>query len=310
MASLYYEFFGTAGSQVDSNLGTGNAGGGLDGGAEDERVAVGDASVDAAGAVAGSVSCDVGERVIVLRAAHAGGSEAVAELYAPDARYGENHLGNGRLHRIEEGLAQTGGDSAADTFHHSTDRIAFGRHLGEEGIEGRIVPFIPCEGQAPDLRQTGINLYRGNDFPGHHTRSNEGKGHPSGEHSASGGKAVRSVFDPAHPVRMAGTGNVGKLLIGGRVRILIAEEELEGGAGGQAVLHAPDDLRDILLRAGGSPLAAGTAAVYVLSEVPGTQRNTLRHAVDLNRHERTVGFPCQGNPEYVSESVAHIVSCY
>ena len=109
---------------------------------------------------------------------------------------------------------------------------------------------------------------------------------------------------------MAGTGDVGKLLIGGRIRILIAEEELEGRAGGQAVLHAPDDLRDVPLSAGGSPLAAWTAAVDVLSEVPRTQWNALRHAVNLNRHERTVGFPCQGNPEYVSESVAHIVSYY
>ena len=310
MASLYYELFLTAGSQIDSGLGTGNAGGGLDGGTEDDRVAVGDASVDAAGTVAGGVARDVGERVVVLRAAYAGGAEAVPELYAPDAGNGENHLGNGRFHRIEEGLAQTGGDPAADAFHHSADRIALRRHLGEEGIEGSIVPFIPCKGQASDLRQSGIDLYRGNDFLGHHPGSNEGKGHPPGEHSAPGGEAVRSIFYPAHPVRMAGTGDVGKLPISRRVRILIAEEELEGRAGGQAVLHAPDDLRDVLLRAGGSPLAAWTAAVDVLSKVSGTQRNTLRHAVDLNRHERAVGFPCEGNPECVSESVAHIVSYY
>ena len=129
VASLYYELFGTAGGQIDGGLGTGNAGGGLDGGTEDDGVAVGDAAVDAAGTVAGGVARDVGERVVVLRAAHAGGSEAVPELYAPDARYGENHLRNGRLHRIEERLAQTGGDPAADAFHHSADRIAFGRHL-------------------------------------------------------------------------------------------------------------------------------------------------------------------------------------
>ena len=222
----------------------------------------------------------------------------------------KNHLGNGRFHRIEEGLAQTGGDPAADAFHHSADRITLGRHLGEEGIEGSIVPFIPCKGQASDLRQSGIDLYRGNDFLGHHPGSNEGKGHPPGEHSAPGGEAVRSVFYPAHPVRMAGTGDVGKLPISGRVSTIIAEEELEGRAGGQPVLHAPDDLRDVPLRAGGSPLAAWTAAVDVLSEVPGTQWDTLRYTVDLNRHERAVGFPCEGNPECVSESVAHIVSYY
>ena len=75
---------------------------------------------------------------------------------------------------------------------------------------------------------------------------------------------------------MAGSGNVGKLLICGMICILIAEEELEGSTRGQTALHAPDDLRDVRLRAGGSTLAAGTTAVDVLREVSCAQRDTLR----------------------------------
>ena len=74
---------------------------------ENDRIAVGDAAVDAARTVSRTAAVMCTDRVIVLRASHPGGSESVTEFNASHSRYGKYGMGNQRLDRSEKRLAQS-----------------------------------------------------------------------------------------------------------------------------------------------------------------------------------------------------------
>ena len=73
--------------------------------------------------------------IVVLRAAHTGSPEAVPELYATDARDGENHLRESGFHRVEERLTQTGRDTRTGTFNYSPYRVTLGGYMLQERIQ-------------------------------------------------------------------------------------------------------------------------------------------------------------------------------
>ena len=105
------------------------------------------------------------------------------------------------------------------------------------------------------------------------------------------------------------------------MNLILLRAQLRGLSAFRSLLDTPM-LKDALQlldaaarRDGEGALAAYDQMFYLLkaegySGLGTWMWDTLRYTVDLNRHERAVGFPCQGNPECISESVAHIVSCY
>ena len=116
----------------------------LDGDTEDERIAVGDAAVDAPGVVGLGPAVGPGDGVVGGRAGHPGQGEAGPELDAFDGRDGEQDVGQERFDGIEEGLAQSGRDPR-----------------GLAGDRGRRwSAFRPGPGRRPPRRRRGRPLRR------------------------------------------------------------------------------------------------------------------------------------------------------
>ena len=116
-----------SGLDVEGGLGSGDAGGRLEGDAEDYRGTVRDATVDSTGAVLGrghGTAIKL-KRIIMFRASHPGSGETVTELYSTDTGNGEHSVGNQGLHRIEERFAKTGRHTCDTAFYHATKRVAF-----------------------------------------------------------------------------------------------------------------------------------------------------------------------------------------
>ena len=96
---------------------------GLEGHTEDDRGAVGNPAVHAAGTV---LQRTIGpEGVIVLRALHRCGGKTVAEFYSTDPRYGEDRMGNQGFHAVPKRLSQAGREPAERALHNPAKGVTF-----------------------------------------------------------------------------------------------------------------------------------------------------------------------------------------
>ncbi|SUS07599.1 hypothetical protein DF3PB_470010 [uncultured Defluviicoccus sp.] len=104
---------------------------GLEGGAENQLLAVGDAPLHAAGAVRGGAHAPAGghESVIVFRSLQQRAGEAAADLEALGRGQREHGLGQVRLQPVEDRLAQARGQAAHAALDDPADGIALGAHL-------------------------------------------------------------------------------------------------------------------------------------------------------------------------------------
>lgn len=128
----------------------GDGGGGLEGDAEEDGHAVGDAALDAAGVVGaglelGARDAELGglgladgrgheEGVVVDGALHGGAAEAGADLEGLDGGDAEHGVAEGGLELVEAGLAEAGGGVADDAGDGAARRVVGVAQLGDEGL--------------------------------------------------------------------------------------------------------------------------------------------------------------------------------
>ena len=123
------------------------------------------------------------------------------------------------------------------------------------------------------------------------------------EGTAAAEVVVAAVFDVGGEVGVTGTRMLPEAFIILAVGILIAEEDGERGAGGVTVVHARDNLREVVLYAGGGAQGAGLAAGQVLGEVFFAHRDAGQYAVDCNADARSVGLAKNAYSESIAKCV-------
>ena len=308
-------------------LGEADGGDGLEGDAEVDVLAVGDAALDAAGAVGGSAYLPVAqdERVIVRAAAHGGGGKAGAVFEAfggVDAHHG---VGEARLEAVEDGFAEPGGQAGDDAGDGTADGVTFLlqfakkafhalREVGvgaADGVGLREVERKPGvregEGKVADAGGVGADgdALRGEDLPGDGAGDNAGDVLAGGGTSATSGVADAILGFPG----VVGVGRAvevaqGEVVLGARVAV--ADEEGDGHAGGTPFEKPGEDLEAVFLGAGGGDVGLpGAAAVELMLYLLDGQDNARGAAFDDAADSRPVGFPERGQAIYVPESVGH-----
>ena len=304
---------------VDGVLFDEDGGGGFEGNAEDDGFAIADAALDAATAVGAGADFAVldEELVVVVAPGHEGAFEAGADFEAFGG--GETHHGFGEIgfEFVEDGFAEAGGDAADDALDDAADGVAFGAHLGDEidhgvdhgGVGGADdVGFdllggdgigVDVSFEVVDGLDVGDALVAGEvaqeNFAG------DGAGGDAADGFAGGGAAATG--DGADAVfGVVGVVGVGRavgglhLRVGGGALVGVADEDADGGAGGEAVFDAAEDFGFVSFFAGSDDFAlAGATAVEFFLEVLDREGDFRGAAVNDDTNTGTVGFSPSGN---------------
>ena len=128
------------------------------------------------------------EGVVVLRAAHGGGFEAVTEFDAADAGDGEDGVRDFGLYAIPEGLSHPDGKALCYTFNYSTKGVSIQLCGGQKGIPGVRI----CV--AAHLDKTGLNIGKMNHLFGDDAGSNYSQCEPAAEVAAATGIVVSAIL--------------------------------------------------------------------------------------------------------------------
>ena len=263
--------------------------------AHDERHAVGDAAVDAAGVVGrhGDAPVLQADGVVCLTAAHFGKGEAAAELHALHAGNGIEHAGDAALHAAEEQPADAGGHARDDALKLAADGVAGAARI-EDGalhVEVELLArrLTDAHGVGRDRDAAALEDLAA-DRPGEH----EARREPAAERAAAAQVGVAAEAHGRGIVRVARARDL--RVIGRAVLVLVAEDGRDGRAGRHAVEDAAHHERVIGLgavgrqvgRAGGTPAHLDAHGVHVdgLSGRDPVEHDADRRAVRLaeNRH--------------------------
>ena len=220
-----------AGGEVQGALGGGDGGGGLDGCAEDQGHAVGQAAVDPAVVVRfrHDPSFIHPEGVVGLGAPQLRQGETVSELHALDGGNGEEGVGQQSFHGVEPGSAESGGQTEDGGLQDPADAVALpgggqdrSLHLLAPGLvqhgEGRPLQGVQIRCRVPEAPirhpraagQVGADA----DSPLPESSQEDGSGgnqggcQPSGEVAAAPGVGKALVFDAPGVVRVTGPGDI------------------------------------------------------------------------------------------------------
>ena len=141
MSSANGERLDAVGLPIEGKLFAADAGRGFHRYADDERVSVREASVNAAGVIRGGRTLAVDDRVVVLRTTTLGYGKTGSESDAFNGRNGKQQVGNEALGRVEEGLAQAA-RKPLDTASNATSyRVTLGACCGYDRLELRRIGF-------------------------------------------------------------------------------------------------------------------------------------------------------------------------
>ena len=298
MAAADHQRLDLVRGQIVGHLFAADARRGLDGGADDEFVAVGQSAVDAARVVGRCRAFDVEERVVVLGAAHARPGEAAAEFHALDGGNREEQVGDHAFGRVEEGLSQP----QRNALHAAFDDAAYGVLLGGRGAQ-HLVETLRV-GAASDLRDAGVEGHARRQYLlGDHACGRERHGQ-AGREVAAAARVVEAVeFVVGHHVGVRGpvvAHHVGVVL---RVGVAVGELDGQRGARGHAVVESRHDLRDVGFAARRGAARAAAPACEVGFEILRRKRNACRNAVDRDADLLAVRLAPDGEPEVMTENV-------
>ena len=213
------------------------------------------------------------EGVVVLGAAHGGGFEAVAELYAADAGNGKYGVGDFGLHAVPERLSHANGKA----FRHTLNNAAKGISILLCGLQ----KGVPCvrTGAAANFREAGLDIGKMNHPFGNDAGRNNAQGEPAAEMAAAAGIVVTAKLEVGREISMTGPGVLTEGLVVLRAGVFIAEDDGYRSAGGMALIYAGKDFRSIGLKPGGCTLRARLAAKDVFREIFFTEGNSGKYAV-------------------------------
>src|SRR5581483_2847498 len=327
--------FGRGAVDVHGLLRLENGGGGLEGDAEENLLAVADAALDAAGAVGGGADPAFArlERVVVLRALEERAGETAADFEALGGGKRKHGLGEVGLEAVEDRFAQAG----RHALHAADDDAADGVALGADGLDAldhlrggggmgtahgrgldfgeRGKTFQNCGGRGDvvDLGDKGANLNgrpeRGaglmKDFLCHRAGCDAADGFAGGATPAAP-VIAQTVLGLVGEIRVRGAEFFAHLVVGTGLGGGVAHEHGQRGAGGAAFKDAGKDLDRVLLFARGDDVTlAGAAAVKVGLDVVGCQRQAGRAAIDGYADRMAVTLAPGGNGKNFSKAVRH-----
>ena len=305
-----------------------DGGDGFEGDAEVDGFAVGDAALDAAGAVAGGEDAAVfgADGVVVLEAGEADAIKAGADVEALGGGEAEHGFGEVGLEAVEDGFAPADGDFAGEAVDDAADAVAGGTgfldagdHAGggfgvgaANGVgldlgEGDVFE-VDLGGDVLDLGDAGEDFDAealAEDFFGDGTSGNAADGF-AGAGAAAALPVAESVFGLVGVVGVGGAELGGHLGIGFGAHVLVFHPHGDGGAKGFAFEGAGEDLDGVGFLAGGDDAGlAGAASVEVGLDVGFGEFDAGRASVNYDAYATAVGFAPSGDAEEMSEGVAH-----
>ena len=264
------------------------------------------------------------ERVVVLAPAHRRRAEPGAEIDALNGGNREEEIGERRLDRFEERLADAGRNARHDRLDDAADAVAvLSSHLDFRDHAVRRVEVGTPDSVAFDVglnllrsdRSSGDptnlgrmrvepNTYRCQHLSGDRPRDDHGSRHPAGELAASPEIALRSILHRGGEISVPGTRDPRHVGIGFRLHVLVADEGDNRLARRQPVRDAFREFHAIrLLALAGDEALSRSAAIELrldeglVDSCPGAQ------SLDRAAHERTVARPEDRCPVSRAEDV-------
>ena len=258
--------------------------------AHDERHAVGDAAVDAAGVVGrhGDAPVLQADGVVCLTAAHFGEGEAAAELHALHAGDGIEHAGDAALHAAEEQTADTGGHARDDALKLAADGVSGAARIENGALHVEVELFArrlaDAHGVGRDRDAAALK-----DLAADRSGKHEARREPAAERAAAAQVGMTAEAHGRGVVRVARARDL--RMVGRAVLVLVAEDGRDGRAGRHAVEDAAHHERVVgfgavgrqVGRAGGAPAHLDAHGVHVngLSGRDAVEHDADRRAVRL-----------------------------
>ena len=244
--------------------------------------AVGDAAVDAAGAVGLRIDRRAVriERIVGLAAPQRRKALSIAEADGLHGGDGKDMAADLRLHRVPPvGAAQSGGDTGngtADTAAHAVTGLpGFGGTLPQGFL-------VQDPGAYRDALRLQVCLCQT-------ARHGQRRGQPSGEPPAAPIVVVSAGADKGGVVGVAGAGGVlqGRIVTGADVAV--AQHRHQRVAGGLSLEHAGEELHLIRFMPSGGQVAGGSAPQEIRLYQIIIHRQSRRHILQENAYGGAVG---------------------
>ena len=325
MAALAGEF-GVLAAGGDGLLGGHDGGGGFERDAENDRLAIGNAALNAAGAVAGGadLAVDHAERVVVFAAGEKGPGKPRADLKALGGGNRQHRFGEIGFEFVENRFAEAGRAVADHALDHAADRIASGadgfdpldHRLDHGGVAGADdVSFdsgggdggrIDAGGEILDGMDPGEDFYAGvegvEDLPGHGGGGDTADGFAGGR-AATARRSADAVFGVVGVIGVAGAVFGCHFIVGAGALVGVADEDGNGASKGEAVVDTGEDFGGVGLVAGGDNLRlTGAAAVEFPLDLRRRDGDAGWATIDDHAHSATVGFAVGVDAEQVAKS--------
>ena len=313
---------------VHGLLGLADRGGGLEGHAQQDGLAVADASLNSSGAVRARTGSAVRaryERIVVFAPEEQGAREAAADLEALRGR--ERHQGPGelRLELVEHGLSEAARDASRDAGDHTAQRIALLPHLVDApdhllggvwiGAANQVrIHLREADGDGIDLRLDVVDrrdprqhLDAGNltqQLARDCTRSDSADG-LSGAGATAALPVAHTVLGLGREVGVRGAVEVAHVLVRGRPGVLVSDQHCDRRAQGHPFEEPGQDFDLVGLLAGaGESALTGPPPVEVALDVLGGNRQAGRTPLHDHPDAAPVRLTEGGDFECLSERAA------
>ena len=206
-------------------------------------------------------------------------------------------MGNHGFHTVPEGFSQADGKALHRALHNSTQGIT----LGLGGLEG----IGPCSGigQTSHLYELRVELGKVEHLLGDDARCHYAQRDAAAEVTAAAGVVEAAELEVGGEIGMARTGMLTEAFVILTASVLVAEKDGERGAGSVTVVHAGDNLGEVVLHAGSSAQGSGLAAPEVCGEVFFTQGNPGKDTVYSYADTGAVRLTEYADSEFISKRI-------
>ena len=324
VATTAFEF-GIFAARSDGLLLTHDGGGGFEGNAENDALAIGNPTLDAAGAVAGGADfiIDHLKRIVVLAAGEQGASEAGANLKAFGRGDREHCFGEVSFEFVENGLAEAGRAIPDHALDHAADRVAVGTdrldpldhgfdHRGVAGADDVGLDHLGGDRFRIDVSVEFLDRFDpGEDLDagvkGVEHLAGDGGSSDAADRFAGGGAATAgagadAVFRVVSVVGVAGAVFLGHFVVGTGALVGVADEDGNRRAEGEAVLQAGENFRCVSFFAWSDNFRlAGPTAVEFVLDLCDTDRDARRATINNDANATTVRLAESMDAENVAE---------
>ena len=301
----------------------------LEGDAQQDRLAVRDAALHAARAVARGArpaSLAGHERIVVLASGEARAGEAAADLEALRGRQREHALREIGLELVEHRLAESRRHAPRQARHDAAEGVAAPprgvdallharRGLGVGAAHGVRLDLGQGDGVGVDLGVDVVHLRHPREHLDPTGRAQQLARHGArrdAAHGLPGARPPAALPVPDAVLRLGGEVGVGRAVdvlhrfVRRRARVLVAHQERDRRAEGPALEEAREDLDPVgLLARRGEPALARPAPIEIALDLLRGELEARRAAVHHDAHAAAVGLAEGRDPEDDTELARH-----